>query len=421
MTNRRYVNLVLIVSITLIAGAALFNALIDPYSMFGSPRIAGLNSLKPYAGDRGRTAKIHQVTRIRPTTVIVGNSRPEMGLNPDLTCWPDTHKPVFNLALPGLTLYKQVRYSQHAIANSSVKRIFMGVDFSDFLTTSARHDPSLWPSPQESEVKLSVDAFARPRRRFAIDRFVDQFRASVSLGTLANSTSTIMLQRRQWLETRTVSGFNPAEGIYVPIVSSEGVRTLFSQKNQEMATRFAPAQTLFNDGTKWSSEFEALKRLGAQSQHAGIELVLFINPYHSEYLLLLDSAGHWPLFEQWKTQLVQTAALYDSPVWDFSTFDYHATELVSELPDKNKSLRWFWEPAHYRQELGTLMLSQMLEAPCHAEHASGFGVVLTEHNLPETLADIRARRDAFVTAQPAVRARLVKLLQEHRSGGQRSN
>jgi hypothetical protein len=34
-------------------------------------------------------------------------------------------------------------------------------------------------------------------------------------------------------------------------------------------------------------------------------------------------------------------------------------------------LQWFWEPAHYRQELGDLMVDAMLSDTCATEIAFG--------------------------------------------------
>lgn len=421
MPIKRYVNLVLFFSLFLIVAAAGLNVLVDPYNLFGSPRVSGFNMKRPYAGDRGRVGKVHQVMRIQPRTIIVGNSRPEMGLNPDQECWSDKLKPVFNLAIPGFTVYEQTRYTQHAIFSSPVKLILMGVDFSDFLVAGRRHDPALWPSPEESTLRLSVDALAQPRPKFTVDRFVDGFRASVSLSALADSIATIALQRRRWLETRTPLGFNPAEGIYIPIVNTEGAQTLFAQKNRQLATIYAPAHTLYYDGTSWSAEFEALDRLAKQVQQDSIEIVFFINPYHAEYLLLLDAAGLWPMFEQWKKKLVSLAGEHRIPVWDFSIFDDHATELVNDLPQRGQSLDWFWEPAHYRDKLGSLMLSRILGATCDAGDAPGFGVMLNENNVQETLTEIRARRDAFELAHPDVRTRIDTLITNELPRESRSN
>ena len=59
------------------------NFIVDPYNIFGTTRIPGLNAVKPFAGNRGRTAKIHQVIQVKPKALIVGNSRPELGLDPN--------------------------------------------------------------------------------------------------------------------------------------------------------------------------------------------------------------------------------------------------------------------------------------------------------------------------------------------------
>ncbi len=410
MNFRRYIVVFLAVGVVILGAAVLINVAVDPYNVFGTTRVAGFNELKPFAGDRGRTAKVHQVLRARPATLIVGNSRPEMGLDPDHRCWSSADRPVFNLAVPGLTVYKQVRYAQHAMHAGTVRTIYLGVDFSDFLESRPRHDPRRWPAEEESVLRLAIDASGQPRRRYALERQVDRLRASLSLEALSDSLLTVMQQRRAQVETRTAAGFNPADGIYRPIVRTEGVRTLFTQKNREMASRLAPPQTLFNEGTNWSAEFEALDRLMAYTTERDVRLVLFINPYHAEYLLLLDSAGLWPKFEAWKTQLVRLAGSRDITTWDFSLFDEHAAEPVEGLAARGESLRWFWEPAHYREALGGKMLETLLPG-CEG----GFGVTLNPGNLDAVLGAIRSRRDRFVAAHLDIRERLEQRLAEARA------
>lgn len=77
-----------------VLAAGVINWFIDPYGIFGTRIVHGLNALKPFAGDRGRTVKLYQVIRVRPRGLIVGNSRPELGLDPANGCWPKSTHPI---------------------------------------------------------------------------------------------------------------------------------------------------------------------------------------------------------------------------------------------------------------------------------------------------------------------------------------
>ena len=113
--------------------AAAFNYFIDPYGLFGSERIEGLNAIKPSSVTRMRMVKPYQVLRKSPRTLIAGNSRPEIGFDPQGACWSDEFKPVYNLSMPGSHVYLQSRSIQHALETGTVRHIFLGIDFLAFL------------------------------------------------------------------------------------------------------------------------------------------------------------------------------------------------------------------------------------------------------------------------------------------------
>ena len=419
--HKRYAIGILIGACLLIALASAFNALVDPYAVFGAPRIAGFNDAKPYAGDRGRTGKLHQVLRANPKGLIVGNSRPEMGLSPDHACWPEAARPVYNLGLPGLTVYSQVRYAQHAQADGPVAILVIGVDLVDFISPKRRaEDPRAWPPvgiDPDSE-PFAVDSEGRPVRNFDLARIADYVDAALSLDALGHSLITVARQSGHAVPTRTPDGFNPAETFYQPIIRAEGQGVLFQQMNRAMVERLGRADWhLFAKDEDWSFSFESLQRLLRQSREAGTETVVFINPYHAEYLLLLEAGGLWPQFESWKRHLVDLVRAEGAALWDFSGFDGYANEPVAGLPSSASSLAWFWEPAHYRRELGDIMLANIWREHCPPDHADApaFGSRLdafeeSGSELDVFLAARRAERDAFKISQPDVVARIEALV-----------
>ena len=92
---RWYLQLWLVVVLAFLFAMATLNYLVDPYGMFDTDRVNGLNVSKPAANTHVRLAKPYQVTGFAPRAIIGGNSRPEMGLNPENVCWPEDIRPVF--------------------------------------------------------------------------------------------------------------------------------------------------------------------------------------------------------------------------------------------------------------------------------------------------------------------------------------
>ena len=111
---------------------ATFNWFIDPFGMFWSPQVERVNLVKPEAGKRSRITKAYQVNEIKPDILIVGNSRVEMGLNPNNNNF--NGKVVYNQGMPGASVAMQVDYALDAMANNdTIEQLFVGVDFLDFL------------------------------------------------------------------------------------------------------------------------------------------------------------------------------------------------------------------------------------------------------------------------------------------------
>ncbi|MGI9492882.1 MAG: hypothetical protein ACR2QF_10840 [Geminicoccaceae bacterium] len=402
MRERTFIRSWVMFTVVGVAMAALLNVIVDPYGIFGSPRIDGFNAKKPNIGTKVRTAKIHQVMKVRPRAIVVGNSRPEIGLDPAHPCWPAESRPAYNIAIPGMSVYGQIRYGQHAIAAGDVRLILLGLDFIDFLVPpDADHDPRAWPASHAKPMRLAVDAKGQPRSAFYWNQLQDQFSAALSLDALKDTVSTLIQQESGSVITRTTLGFNPGTPIFEPIIRFEGASLLFAQKNEEIAQRLLGRRwSLNHQGTNWSSNFEAVLRLLRQAKGEGIRAIPFINPLHADFLALIDKAGLWPLMEEWKRRVVMIAEKERADVvWDFSGFTDYAIESVEEVAARGESLRWFWEPSHYRKELGDRMLFAMLAESCaDAESVDGLGVTLTSSNVEAHLATQRSMRDGFVSS-----------------------
>lgn len=67
------------------ASAACFNYLVDPYMTFGRPRLEGFKALKPSAIKQVKISQAYQVCRGHYRTILMGNSRVDVGLNPKAT------------------------------------------------------------------------------------------------------------------------------------------------------------------------------------------------------------------------------------------------------------------------------------------------------------------------------------------------
>jgi hypothetical protein len=414
MAHRTYLRTMGVTFTLVCTLAALINYLVDPYGLFGVPRIDGLNARKPAAADRVRIVKPYQVRRMHPRTLIGGNSRPEAGIDPRSPCWSADDAPVYNLGLPGASLYTQQRYLQSSLADGGVELLLLGVDLLDFLVPEHRGESLVaWPAhPEPFENRLGHRADGSANARAWQQALQDGLTALFSLETLGDSLWTLYSQRNLYADDRRADGFNPAQN-YRPIVAAEGQAVLFVQKNREVVERLRSQQVLFQDNSNWSEAFEALERLLRTAKDTRTKVILFINPYHAEYLAAVARNGRWSDLEAWKRRLVQVVAKHhqsdggDVLLWDFNGFDAYSTEPAPSPGDTQSMLRWFWEPAHYRSEFGNLMLAAMLETSCSEPLTTGLpGVRLSSVNIEDHLAQLRAARNDWLARHPSEPLRL---------------
>lgn len=399
-SHKRFVFVFVVAFLSACLLAAGVNYLVDPYGLFGARRIAGFNERKPASTERVRVTKPYMASRVRPTVVIGGNSRPEIGLDPQSACWDKTEQPVFNMGVPGSSVFMQTRYVQHAVEQGKSRRVLFGVDFLDFLVDRDQSAGSIdW-----RVLGKSFDGRLGPG--VSLQKLEDVLSGLFSLTALTDSLATVTAQHDAYAATRREDGFNPGLD-YVPIIRSEGQSVLFAQKNREVRSRLRAATlgVLYADGRR-GQPLLALRHFLQWAKADGVEVVLFVNPYHVDYLILVEMSGYWPLFEEWKRQLTDIAVEFGVPLWDFNAVDAYSTESPPPPHDRRSMLRWFWEPAHYRRELGDLMLATMLERTCGAPTVDGFGSKLIPISLPAELNRLRDDLLRFMQTNPVTVERL---------------
>src|SRR5215213_9326592 len=94
----------------------VFTIFVDPYRMFGTPIVRGLTELKPRAVEQMGIAKTYQLERIAPKTLLLGNSRTEIGLDPMSSQFPEEQRAVFNAAYAGRDICTSLLMLRDAIS-----------------------------------------------------------------------------------------------------------------------------------------------------------------------------------------------------------------------------------------------------------------------------------------------------------------
>ncbi len=372
MNARQYIIRTVVATLVVIGFVVAFNWAVDPYGITGSPRVSGLNASKVDINLHTRLLKKYQPMFADYETLIVGKSRVEMGLDPNHTCFASRGSRVYNIGVPGAELPTQIAYALNVIYQQDIRDVYLSVDFTDFLDTDpARpvYSPDLFtssdggfrflPSGEENAGYRSVMASDYLKALFSTDATFS------SLKTLATQAAGAA--------DRTDQGFNPGHD-FQRMVAVEGAHSLFAQKGDELARKYGrPWFFRATDGSL-PEQFALLEQFLDVLRARNINVTLFTNPLHDEFWKMLKREGHLAHYDDWLLTLLNALqAREDAQLrfWDFAIESDYIKEPVPPPADRSGPLQWFWEPSHYRRELGDLMLDSMLSGTCGTDVVFG--------------------------------------------------
>jgi hypothetical protein len=329
MTNSHYLNHVFSISLILLIIIASINYLINPFSIINSDRIKGLNEIKPQSSHRIGTFKKYQPVYFQPKTILVGNSRVEMGLDPKHD-FLNKLQPVYNLGVPGPAVRGQLSYAQNVVDKSNVKNIILSLDYRDFLYEQKTEGSTLLP--------------------LELNELKDKVAALLSLDSLQASVITLLNQKAN-APNRLVDGFNPANE-YWEIIKLEGQDALFEHQLKLLNSKLKGKHY---DSKRIQREISLLDKKITEWLANDIEVMLFINPYHHDYYTTLEEHKLLASFSHWRELIAQKFS-NKLKFCDFTSLGHEKSK--DTLIDN--TLKYFWEPTHYKKELGDIMIPMIL-------------------------------------------------------------
>jgi hypothetical protein len=376
------------------AGVAGINLLVDPYDVFGTPRMAGLSLLKPATKNHSMLAKTYQVARAHPVTVLIGSSPTYIGIDAADPAWPQAMRPVYNYGIPGGYATSTALHTlQEAIALGRVEYAIVFLDFQNFLLPERAG-----ASPREDNRRFHLlpDGAANPDRPGQVAS--DMFLSLGTLGALVDSVTTVLGQSDPTLRNLAPNG-SPTEADFVYGARTDGEYDLFAQKDAFELERARGSAQLLSGWTAKLPNLEIVSAMIALARAHDVKLTLVILPHHADALELYWRTGLWPRVEQLKTELAELAASQGRGVvlWDFIDYAPFATETVPRQGDRHTELKWFWEPTHFKKQLGHIVIEAIVAAG-----APQFGARLTPDTVAARNQAVRAQRQAAVCGGGAV-------------------
>lgn len=348
------------------------NAFINPYGHFDVPKIAGINQFALGFNHRLPLAKALAVDRLRPATIIVGNSRAETGYDPAHRLFSE--RPAYNLAIGGANMQTARRYILEALASGQLRHIVLAVDFTMF-------DPAVWKQGAE-ESGLLTDAAGNAGGGWQTAKRL----ATVLLsGTaLADSWWSLTHQRRP-VAKYLPSGLRDASADIDQVMREGGHRR--ASLLAESAFLAAALRDLESSRARehYRRALLELKDVVDTARRRGVRLTLILNPIHARQSYLFATAGLWPAYEQWKRDMVAASGQAGGvEVWDFSAVGSCTAEPLPAKDDRTVRMRWYRETSHFLSAMGDKVLDRIGgrgDADCPE-----FGQRLLAETLTATLA-----------------------------------
>jgi hypothetical protein len=388
----------------------LTNLIIDPFGRFDFITVSGLNALRPQAGNHSRLSKLAIVCRDKPEAVVIGTSRIALGIDPLHPGWGTAAGHVYNLGMPGMGLQEAALTLQHAVnASGQLRLAVVGLDF---LMFNANREAL---APKTENVTFDRQRFVASPSDSCVGSFVHDLDWWLGFKGLSQSVATIWRQMPEtqqqdpknaviWLSLTRRDGLMDNAPVFESRARLGGYRALFGDGAQERyyasVVWLPPPDRSYCFSRNGLNTFEVFRQMIRFARRADIDLRLFLDPIHARLQLALQEAGLLSTYEQWKRRLVQIVAeeARESgdpaiPLWDFSSFNEVTTEPVPPPGDVKTSVKWFWEPAHYKKDAGNLILDRILDyAPRSVEEfPADFGILLTPENIDHFLANDREK------------------------------
>ena len=374
MSGNYYFKWLTLSCLTVMLLAGVFNYIIDPYNIFQSITLQGVNTSKPVTGNRAGLAKTYMINKSKAKTLFIGASKFDVGLDPESIYLPASDKPAFNLAVPGAGVYRQYRYIQHAGSINKPNMILMSLEFELFLFQDKNlkaYPPTV--EPQVWEKRLNVNYSGKLNEEKSIQFLKDIFSSLLSNTAIYDSIKTILSGDKTWIEP---TGLSSGSARFSSEVNNKGHFSVFRDTINKQIKGLIGAKVHPD-----SHSFKALEDIINYCHKRNIKLILILPPYHSFQYELWDKTNLWLEFESWKKLIVRKIDSMDPAgnnvsIWDFATYNNMTTEHVPPPFNTTIKMQWYWEPAHFKASLGDRILSDIFTST-----KSKFGVKLSPNTI----------------------------------------
>ena len=389
MSPRRYLLWVLALATGGLAIVAALVAWIDPYGR-RTQTVPGFNQLKPALVESTRLFAAELMDRRPPATLIVGNSRLLVALDPNAPEMDWSPAPRINACLGSASLYEVRRLVEHAAALGSLRTVVLAADWDLFGDETGTR-------PGWSEDRLAVGPDGAPQRLYA---WADTAACCWSW-TAVSDAWTCWQASRSGGEDRIdlATGFAGKTPYWRQRMAEHGHRNVA----RWMESTWGKGMSGWRDDAVYHGREQRLaaelEKTLAAAWRAGAEVHVVLAPVHARWLTLLEQLGMLPAWQRHRTNVVAvvaaTAAAHHRPappVWDFAGWEGPNAEPFPAAGDLTP-MTWWWESNHAQAHFGAAIAKRLAGA-------DGPGTPLTAGTVAAHLEHQTEARRAWQAAHP---------------------
>jgi hypothetical protein len=364
----------------------LFNWFINPYDIFQSPVIKGLNSYKSEVSRHTRLSKVYRVNRVKPDVILLASSR---GLAVPESLLSDKGMRGLNLSLTSASTYELLRMMQHAQAVHPLKKAILALDES---FTGGKQSGFL-------ENRLSVNYDNTVNKEAWLRELKDRFQGLLSADALRASIRTIMKQDED-PESKNAEHYR-AQRIY----EAGGHRQMFRNMEASMFSKYKGDENRCmlpdeSDKLLQSENFIYFKKIIEMAYKEKIDLVIYFSPVHARLYEAECMVGMRGAYNNMKRRVVSAVKnmadqyhVSPYPVWDFSGYNRVTIEDVPEANDIKDIMTWYWEGSHYTRKAAVKVFERMF---ANKDTPAGFGLKISTANIEEHLEKVNKQRVGYL-------------------------
>jgi hypothetical protein len=387
-------------------GIAALNLIVDPFGIYRLVDVRGFNNYKPERNSHVRLFKAYAIRRVRPSAIVLGTSRCDVGISTTHPGWDPGATPRYNLGLDGATTHEMYAYLCHAQAIHPLRQVVLGLDAWQLTTlpsgVSGDFDEDLLDGPELW--RGLTNRLAELRILFNADTALADYRTvqsrgqprEDSFGPDGHRLGEVLYRKELW------QFINQGPGAYFAAIDRREIGFKFNRGAGHQQRRGS------NEAHKNLGSLEYVRKIIGFCRAAGVDLRIFTTPAHAHQMEISNALGEGPMIAAGKRNLARMVAedAREHPgarrftLWDFSEYSSVTTEPVPP-PGSWWEMAYYWDSSHFKERVGNWILDRMFEVKEPEDPPpADFGAELTIDNVDLVEARIQEGGENYRAKHP---------------------